>query len=445
MRYSLHLLRSATMLAALAALLPTAALAEVSLETQYITSSLLLLIGAFLVMFMAAGFCALEAGFVRTTAVSTICTKNVGLYAICGLAYAFVGYELMFGIEKGGWLGHLKMWGVDDKAFIDHNGVFIGTESGKASGAVWIYQSMFVATVVSIVSGAVAERTRLWSFFVFSAIVSAFIYPIAASWVWGGGWLGAGGFSDFAGSALVHSLGGWCALTGIWLIGARQGRFTNSGKPIPMPGSNLPLATLGTFILWMCWFGFNGASVGSLASAKDAAAVATVFVNTNIAACAGAVAAMFYTQVFYKKIDLTIALNGALAGLVSITAEPLSPSIMEACLVGAVGAILMALTVTLLDRLKLDDVVGAVPVHLAGGIWGTMAVPISNPAANFMTQGVGVVAIAVFGIVTSLLTWSLIKIVMGLRISDESEEIGIDRAEVGLDAYPEFVRASSKM
>lgn len=442
---SLSLSKAALMACMATMAIPTAALAEVSSETQFITNTLLLLIGAILVMFMAAGFCALEAGLVRTTSVTTICMKNIALYAIAGLGFALVGYQLMFGGHAGGIVGHFDVWSPDDRGYIDQNGFFIGTSSGHASAAHWLFQAMFVATVASIVSGAVAERMRLWSFLIFAAVLSAFIYPIAGSWTWGNGWLGEGGFKDFAGSSVVHSLGGWCALSGIWLIGPRAGRFTHDGKSIAMPASSIPLATLGTFILWMGWFGFNGVSVGAMASAKDAANISIVFFNTNIAACSGALAAMIFTQLAFKKVDPTITLNGALAGLVSITADPLSPTLMVACVVGAAGALLMTLSIPLLDKLKLDDVVGAIPVHLVGGIWGTMAVPFSNPDANFVTQGIGVVAYGVFGFIASVITWSLIKVIMGLRISEEMEEMGIDRAQVGLDAYPEFVRATSKL
>lgn len=431
-------------LAAIAAMLPCVAIAEttVSAEIQYIFNTLLFLIGGFLVMFMAAGFCMLEAGLVRSTSVSTICVKNIGLYAIAALMYYLMGYHLMYTGVDGGYIGTLAVWGVDDSANLAADGSFTGEAGAYASASDWFFQMVFVGTAASILSGAIAERVKLWAFFLFTAVMTGVLYPITGSWQWGSGWLNELGFSDFAGSTLVHSVGGWAALVGVLLIGPRKGRFTKDGKSIPMPGSSVPLATLGTFILWMGWFGFNGASQLALGTAADASAVATIFVNTNIAACAGLVVAMVFTQLTFKKVDPTMTLNGALAGLVSITAEPLTPSITEAVIIGGIGGVLMAVTVPLLDRFKLDDVVGAIPVHLVCGIWGTIAVPLTNSETNFVTQAIGIVSVGAFTVTGSLITWLILHKIIGLRISEEMEEIGIDQAEVGLDAYPDFVRTS---
>ncbi len=432
---------AAVLFAAAVAFLPGMAFAAVEAETQFIFNTLIFLIGGFLVMFMAAGFCCLEAGFVRSSSVTTICVKNIALYAIAGLMYYVVGYNLMYSGVDGGFMGTFSMWSIDDSANLNADGEFIG-EGGYAAASDWFFQMVFVGTAASIVSGAVAERVKLWSFLAFSAVLCGFIYPITGSWQWGGGWLSERGFSDFAGSTLVHSVGGWAALVGVLLIGARKGRFTKDGKSIPMPGSSVPLATLGTFILWLGWFGFNGASQLALGTGADAAAIATIFVNTNIAACGGLLAAMLFTQLIFKKVDPSMALNGALAGLVSITAEPLAPVMGEALLIGAVGGIVMAFAVLALDKFKIDDVVGAIPVHLACGIWGTLAVPITNVETSFITQAIGVVSIGAFTVVTTLVVWVVIKAVMGVRITDAMEEIGIDQAETGLDAYPDFVRTS---
>ena len=423
---------------------PGLALAEttVSGELQYILNTLLFLIGGFLVMFMAAGFCMLEAGMVRSTSVSTICVKNIALYSIAGLMYYMIGYNLMYSGVDGGYFGEFAAWAIDDSTNVDIEGTFIGEAGAYAAGSDWFFQMVFVATAASIVSGTIAERAKLWSFLLFVAILTGVLYPISGSWLWGGGWLASIGFADFAGSTIVHSVGGWAALVGVLLIGARAGRFDKSGKSHPMPASSIPLATLGTFVLWLGWFGFNGASQLALGTAADASAVATIFVNTNIAACAGLVVAMVFTQLTFKKVDPSMTLNGALAGLVSITAEPLMPSMGEAALIGGIGGLLMAMAVPMLDRLKIDDVVGAIPVHLICGIWGTLAVPFTNPEASFVTQIIGIVSIGAFTTLASLLVWLLIQAIMGLRITEEMEEMGIDQAEVGLDAYPEFIRAS---
>ncbi|MDP6199049.1 MAG: ammonium transporter, partial [Porticoccaceae bacterium] len=302
------------------------------------------------------------------------------------------------------------------------------------------FQMVFVATAASIVSGTVAERIKLWPFLGFVVLLTAFIYPIQASWVWGKGWLFARGFSDFAGSTLVHSVGGWAALVGAILLGARAGKYGADGSVTPIPGSSMPLATLGTFILWLGWFGFNGGSQLALGSGIDAASVADIFINTNMAAAAGVVAAMIATQLLYGKVDLTMALNGAIGGLVSITAEPLEPSIGQALFIGAVGGILVVLAVPLLDKLKIDDVVGAIPAHLVCGIWGTMIVPLSNSATAFSTQFLGVVSIGAFAVIASAIGWMLLKFTVGIRVSEEEELNGLDKSELGIEAYPEFTR-----
>jgi Amt family ammonium transporter len=315
-------------------------------------------------------------------------------------------------------------------------------EGGYSVASDWFFQMVFVATAASIVSGTVAERIKLWPFLIFVVVLTGIIYPIQGSWTWGGGWLSEMGFSDFAGSTIVHSVGGWAALTGAVILGARKGKYGPDGQVNPIPGANLPLATLGTFILWLGWFGFNGGSQLAMGSAADIVSIAAIYVNTNIAAAAGVVVAVILTSIMYKKVDLTMALNGALGGLVGITAEPLAPSVGMAVFVGAVAAVLVVFTVPLLDKLKIDDVVGAIPVHLVCGIWGTIAVAFSNGDATFVNQIIGIVAVGVFMVVTSGIVWLILKTVMGLRPSEEDEDMGLDRAECGLEAYPEFGRGS---
>jgi len=406
-------------------------------ESAYVFNTLLFLMCGFLVMFMAAGFAMLESGMVRAKNVGTICVKNISLYSVAGIMFYLVGYNLLYGIDEGGYLGSLSIWGGDDSALTADTPDFSG---GYSTGSDWYFQMVFVATAASIVSGTVAERIKLWPFLGFVVLLTAFIYPIQASWVWGGGWLSAAGFSDFAGSTLVHSVGGWAALVGAILLGARAGKYGADGSVTPIPGSSMPLATLGTFILWLGWFGFNGGSQLALGSAIDAAAVADIFINTNMAAAAGVVAAMIATQLLYGKVDLTMALNGAIGGLVSITAEPLAPSIGQALFIGAVGGILVVLAVPLLDKLKIDDVVGAIPAHLVCGIWGTMIVPLSNSGTAFGTQFLGVISIGVFAVIASAIGWMLLKFTVGIRVSEEEELNGLDKSELGIEAYPEFTR-----
>lgn len=401
-------------------------------DTAYVFNTLLFLMTGFLVMFMAAGFAMLEAGLVRSKNVAMQCTKNIALYSIAGIMYYLVGYNLMYSGVDGGYFGSISLWGVDDSGGVASDG------SGYASASDWYFQMVFVATAASIVSGTLAERIKLWPFLVFTVFLTGVIYPIQGSWQWGGGWLSELGFADFAGSTLVHSTGGWAALMGALVLGPRIGKYVKGGGVNPMPGSSMPLATLGTFILWLGWFGFNGGSELALGSPDEANAVATIFINTNMAAAAGVVAAMLLTQLLYKKVDITMALNGALAGLVSITAEPLAPTLGWALAIGAIGGVIVVLTVPLLDKLRIDDVVGAIPVHLFCGIWGTMAVPLTNADTNFAAQATGVISIGIFVAVTSLVLWLALRFTIGIRCSEEEEMMGLDKAEIGVEAYPEF-------
>ena len=405
-------------------------LAAYSAEIQYIFNTLLFLIGGFLVMWMAAGFAMLEAGLVRKKSVGVQCLKNITLYSVAGLMYWVVGYNLMYDGVDGGYLGSFTPWSAGEPS----------ADDGYSLASDWFFQMVFVATAASIVSGTLAERIKVVPFLLFVVVLTGFMYPITGSWQWGGGWLYEMGFSDFAGSTIVHSVGGWAALAGALVLGARKGRFTPDGKAVPMPGSSLPLATLGTFILWLGWFGFNGASQLAMGTIEDANAVATIFMNTNLAAAGGVVVAMLTCLALYRKVDLSLVLNGAIGGLVSITAEPLTPAPIEAILIGGVGGMLVVLTVPLLDKLRVDDVVGAIPAHLVCGIWGTIIVPFTNTGADYTTQAIGIVAFGLFTFVVSLVVWSLLKAIVGIRINEEDEEAGIDQVELGIDAYPEFGR-----
>ena len=406
----------------------------------WIMNTLLFLIGGFLVFFMAAGFAMLEAGLVRSKNVTMQLTKNMGLFSIACIAYYLVGYNLMYplgtwGIEKvlsGVW-GVAVMEGVGVSA----NGVDDYAYAATASD--YFFQLMFCAATASIVSGALAERIKLWPFLIFTALLTGAIYPLQASWKWGGGFLDAAGFLDFAGSTVVHSVGGWAALAGALILGPRLGKYKDGGV-VPMLGSNLPLATLGTFILWLGWFGFNGGSQLAMGSIGDIADVSRIFVNTNMAAAAGAFVAMLATQLAYGKVDLTMVLNGALAGLVSITAEPLTPTMGWTCFIGGVGGVIVVYGVPLLDKFKIDDVVGAIPVHLFAGIWGTLAVVLTNPEAALGTQIYGIVVVGVFTFVISGAAWIILNAILGIRVSEEDEITGLDTAELGMEAYPDFVR-----
>jgi Amt family ammonium transporter len=344
----------------------------------------------------------------------------------------------MYGIAEGGYIGELfSVWSADDSAIAGETPDFSG---GYASGSDWYFQMVFCATTASIVSGTIAERMKLWPFLIFTLFLTGFIYPIVGSWEWGTGWLDAMGFSDFAGSTLVHSTGGWAALAGAIILGARAGKYGPNGEVNPIPGSSMPLATLGTFILWLGWFGFNGGSQLALGSGADAAAISNIFINTNMAAAAGVVAAMVASNALYGKIDLTMCLNGAIGGLVSITAEPLTPSIPAAAFIGAVGGVLVVLAVPLLDKFKVDDVVGAIPAHLVCGIWGTLIVPLTNSDATYTVQAIGVVAVGIFTMIASGIIWSILKVVMGIRVDEDGEMLGLDKEELGIEAYPEFSR-----
>ena len=420
------------------ALLASPAAAEVSPETAYVFNSFLFLVCGFLVMFMAAGFAMLESGMVRSKNVATICFKNISLFSIAGLMYWLVGYNLMYGIEEGGYIGELfSVWSADDSAIMGETPNF---EGGYAAGSDWFFQMVFCATTASIVSGTIAERMKLWPFLIFTLFLTGFIYPVVGSWEWGTGFLDAMGFSDFAGSTLVHSTGGWAALVGAIILGARTGKYGPNGQVNPMPGSNMTLATLGTFILWLGWFGFNGGSQLALGSGADAAAISNIFINTNMAAAGGVVVAGLVSQALYGKVDLTMALNGAIGGLVSITAEPLTPSIGSAVFIGGIGGLLVVLAVPLLDKLKIDDVVGAIPAHLVCGIWGTMIVPLTNSDASYGVQAIGVVSVGAFTVIASGLLWSLLKVTIGIRVDEEEELLGLDKSELGIEAYPEFSR-----
>ena len=411
--------------------------AEVSAETAFIFNTLSFLMHGFLVMWMAAGFCMLEAGLVRSKNTTMQCSKNIGLYSIAGVMYWLIGYNLMYSGVDGGWIGSPSPWGAADPA-VTADGFKADDGNVYASGSDWFFQMVFVAAAGSIVSGTVAERVKVFSFFIFIVILTGLIYPIQGSWTWGGGWLSEMGFSDFAGSTIVHSVGGWAALAGALIIGARKGKYGSDGQVTPMPGANLPLATLGTFILWLGWFGFDGGSQLAMGSAADAVAISSIYINTNLAAAGGVIAAIVLNQILYKKLDLTMALNGALGGLVAVTAEPLAPTPGLAILIGGIGGIIVVLAVPLLDKLKIDDVVGAIPVHLLCGIWGTIAVVLSNSDASLSTQLIGIVSIGLFTVISSAIAWFVIKLVIGLRPTEEEEITGLDKSECGMDAYPEF-------
>ena len=408
-------------------LISSSAYAGVDAEVSYILNTLLFLIGGFLVMWMAAGFAMLESGLVTSKSVSTIAAKNIGLYAISGLMFWLVGYNLAYGIPEGGFIGSFLPW--SDASSI---------ETGYSDGSDWFFQMVFCATTCSIVSGTLAERIKIWPFFLFCALLAGVIYPIEMGWQWGGGHLAAAGFSDFAGSTLVHSAGAAAALAGALLLGPRLGRFKESGEPAtmePFASSSIPLATLGVFILWMGWFGFNGGSQLALGTFEDSTAVATIFINTNLAACAGVMACAIISRLVSGKTDVVMMLNGALGGLVAITAEPLAPSPLLAVILGAIGGIIVFYGTKLLLKLKIDDVVGAIPVHGFAGIFGTLAVPLSNADANFGSQLYGILWVNIFVFIVAFVIWYLMKMTFGIRLSDEAEKLGTDKAEVGVLAY----------
>jgi Amt family ammonium transporter len=389
-------------------------------------------------MFMACGFCMLEAGLVRSKNTTMQLTKNISLFSIAAVGYYLLGYNLMYPL--GTWSVDGVFSGVIGVAVMEAVGISADNAddiSYATTGSDYFFQLMFCAATASIVSGALAERIKLWPFLLFTLILTAFIYPLQASWKWGGGFLDEMGFLDFAGSTVVHSVGGWAALAGALILGPRIGKYKN-GRVVPMPGANLPIATLGVFILWLGWFGFNGGSQLAMGTVGDIADVSRIFANTNAAAAGGAIAALILTQVVYGKVDLTMVLNGALAGLVSITAEPHTPSLGAATLIGAVGGLIVVFSVPLLDKFKIDDVVGAIPVHLIAGIWGTLAVPVTNSDASFGTQIVSILIVGAFTFAASAVVWFIIKAVVGIRVSEEDEIAGLDTSELGMDAYPDF-------
>lgn len=403
-----------------------------------------LVMGAF-VMWMAAGFTMLEAGLVRAKNTAEILTKNVGLYSIACIMYMLCGYGIMYpGAFEGGVFGSLSTIGSGLLSSSDNSAADViasGGDTYYSNLSDFFFQVVFVATAMSIVSGAVAERMKLWSFFTFTVILTGFIYPVQGFWKWGNGWLNVGGFLDFAGSGIVHMCGAAAALAGVLLLGARKGKYGKKGQVNAIPGANLPLAALGTLILWLGWFGFNGGSQLKLSNVGDANSVALIFVNTNMAAAGGLVFALLLSRFWFGKADLTMALNGALAGLVAITAEPLTPEPLTATLIGAVGGILVVLSIVGLDKLKIDDPVGAISVHGVVGIWGLLAVCITNPDASLKWQLIGIASIFAWVFLTSLIVWFGIKAIIGLRVSEEEEYEGVDISECGLEAYPEFTAA----
>ena len=411
-------------------------------ELSYALDTFYFLICGILVMWMAAGFSMLEAGLVRSKNTAEILTKNVALFAIACTMYLLVGYYLMYSSAEGG--------------FIPNLGFLIGAENSvdavTAGGddapyysmrSDFFFQVVFVATAMSIVSGAVAERMKLWAFLAFAVVMTAVIYPVSGYWTWGGGWISAIGFSDYAGSGIVHMAGAAAALAGVLVLGPRKGKYGKDGSIRAIPGANLPLATLGTFILWMGWFGFNGGSELKMSDVGSANAVAQVMVNTNAAAAGGVIAALILAKLWFRKADLTMALNGGLAGLVAITAGPSAPTALGAMLIGVVGGLLVVVSIVMLDKLKLDDPVGAISVHGVVGIWGCLAVPLTNADATFGAQIIGMAGIFAWVFIASLIVWLILKAVMGIRVTEEEEYEGVDIAECGMEAYPEF-SASSK-
>lgn len=415
--------------------------AVVDPEVAYIFNTFLFIFSGILVMFMALGFAMLEAGFVRKKNTSAILLKNIALYSIAGISFYLVGYSLMY-VDVGSYIGSLGGMFYnptgDELALLDGaDNVAAIADTGYSAPSDWFFQMVFCATAVSIVSGACAERIKVWPFLIFAVIMTGLIYPIFGAWTWGGGWLAEMGFSDFAGSTIVHSVGGWAALVGCIILGARKGKYAADGSVTPIAGANMPLATLGTFILWFGWFGFNGGSQLAMGSAFDVLAISIVVVNTNLAACGGVVVAVILSQIMFKKIDLTIALNGAIAGLVAITAGPDLQNHFTSIVVGGIGGALTTFAILLLDKLKIDDVVGAIPAHLVAGIWGTLAVGIFG-GGDFFVQLTGVLAAAILVVPLSAIFFYILKGTVGLRVSEEEEAMGLDKAELTGEAYPEF-------
>ncbi|AYF33549.1 ammonium transporter [Vreelandella alkaliphila] len=406
-------------------------------DLSYALDTFYFLICGVLVMWMAAGFSMLEAGLVRSKNTAEILTKNIALFAIACTMYLLVGYYIMYSSSAGGFLPNLGfLIGAENSV----DAVTAGGDDAPyySMRSDFFFQVVFVATAMSIVSGAVAERMKLWAFLAFAVVMTAFIYPVSGYWTWGGGWLSEVGYSDYAGSGIVHLAGAAAALAGVLVLGPRKGKYGKDGSIYAIPGANMPLATLGTFILWMGWFGFNGGSELKMSDISSANNVAQVFVNTNAAAAGGVLAALILAKLWFRKADLTMALNGALAGLVAITADPLSPSALGAAVIGAVGGLIVVAAIVTLDKLKLDDPVGAISVHGVVGIWGVLAVPLTNGDASFGAQLIGIVGIFGWVFVASLVVWLVLKAIMGIRVSEEEEYEGVDIAECGLEAYPEF-------
>ena len=414
----------------------------VDLPDQFVFNTFAFLIWGALVMWMCAGFTMLESGAVRTKNASMICLKNIGIYSIAGLAYFIIGYNIMY-VDVGDVIGSFEfLYGPSgaEKALLDGDASVVGSvvDNGYAVMSDWFFQMVFVATAASIVSGAIAERIKMWSFFAFTLVLTAFIYPIVGSWTWGGGWLAEKGFQDFAGSTIVHGTGGWAALAGVLVVGPRLGKFKADGSVKSTPPSNVLVVTLGVFILWLGWFGFNGGSQLALGTPADAVAMTIVLVNTNLAAAAGVIAALAVSRSILGRIDLFAGLNGAIAGLVAITAGPTMVDHWWAMIIGAIGGLLCTIGIKVLEMVKVDDVVGAIPAHLIAGIWGTLAVTIAA-GGRFHIQLLGIVSIGAFVFIASFVVWKLLDAAMGLRVSADVERMGQDVAELGIEAYPEFV------
>ena len=411
-------------------------------ELQFVLNTFSFLVWGALVMWMCAGFTMLEAGSVRTKNASVICLKNVGLYSIAGLAFWAIGYNLMY-VDVGKWVGSLSLfYGPSEEEIALLGGAeevraeVIG--NGYSVMSDWFFQMVFVATAASIVSGTLAERVKLWSFLAFTAVLTAIIYPLVGAWTWGGGWLSQMGFQDFAGSTIVHSTGGWAALAGVLILGPRAGKFRRDGSVRATPPSNVPVVTLGVLILWLGWFGFNGGSQLAMAGATDAIAMSNVLANTNLAAAAGVMAAISISRLIFGRVDLLAVLNGAIAGLVAITAGPDIVTHGWAVVIGAIGGVICTAGMRFMETIKLDDVVGAIPAHLFAGIWGTLAVCIAA-GGDFLVQLYGILAVGVFVFLLSLLVWWILNKTIGVRISQTVEELGQDTAELGIESYPEFV------
>ena len=423
-------------------LVSTAANAAVDQEIQFVFNTFSFLVWGALIMWMCAGFTMLESGSVRTKNASVICLKNIGIYSIAGLMYYFIGYNLMY-TDVSGWIGSFTLLygpSADELALLsgDEEAKAAVIENGYSVMSDWFFQMVFVATTASIISGTMAERVRLWSFFIFTVFLTGLIYPIVGAWTWGGGWLNEMGFQDFAGSTIVHSTGGWAALAGALVVGPRLGKFRPDGSVKSTPPSNVPIVTLGVFILWLGWFGFNGGSQLALGGAADAVAMSNVLVNTNLAAAAGVMAAISVSRPLLGRVDLLAGLNGAIAGLVSITAGPDIVAHYWAVAIGMVGGVICVVAMKLLETWKVDDVVGAIPAHLFAGVWGTLAVCIAA-GGDIMVQLTGVLAVGAFVFLASFVLWFAIEKTIGVRVTAAVEEVGQDSAELGIESYPEFV------